>query len=718
MSLSEKLYFSARVPSGIGVTAVHLMVETLHTWGRCFVRKRCTPIVDVFLDPERHRETHGNVDQFDDCRFSLNEETIEILNQRSLVKMKVKSHDKTILKYFIDAESLIERLQNHSKFSSLHVTLTALETQTASTVEVTGERQSLTSKPLESVSESSSGRESESSTLRRHHQWESLTASLTPQYKASPGQYEVRVIVWRVAEISRRVAKEFFPDIYFKVRMTNPRSEWRLTDVHESCMKSQALFNYRILLPPFQYPAPARKVGLLRRLQIHPPTLEVVMMDRDDHTRDDYMGRVTLNLEDMCVPDDLEGCGINTLTNKRVNLFHASALQPLRDSKAVFPRELTGYWPVTMGSNIPMRSKRGQTASLLMTIQLLSAQEAAEHPVVQGNRSHPLNRFPTLTKPSRKHGKFSDLVIFGLLEKIENVVNYVTGIPSLKMAFWLGVITGYLIYNLCKMKTKQLKAIALPVGTAVCIMLVGFYILAWLLQKNSGTSQKPRDHSSSQNTRSSHFRTATQRTGSPRSQSRKVSLSACDLQPLNTRCKHFLSYLACEECRPKLNDRQCQRIKNIEVEERKKLRKKRRKRIKTLNDELLQDNKDDKPQRSPKLHFDLEGLPLPIKDRELLYEEYQDCNVGMQKQWESRLKELRGNKPALREELNRKAHSVQRFHPNRGPPPRQGQPRAPAVRHGWGSLLCVACASVIVFGMLSLPRLYEKWTSPTATRPP
>ncbi|KAK8380837.1 hypothetical protein O3P69_008046 [Scylla paramamosain] len=534
MSLAEKLRFSVRVPSSRRVTAVHLVVETLHTWCCCLVRKRSTPIVTIFLDPERQRKTHGAVEEFSDCRFTVNTKMIEQLNQRSFVKMKVKNRNKTVLKYYIDAKSLIEVLQNHGKFSSLHITLNAFETPTASTVEIAGEKLELAapaakrehprhaSKSGGSVSGKSSGRGPENSTLRRRQRGESLTPSISPKYQASPGQYEVRVIVWSVAEISRLTAKEIFPDVYFKVRMSKPRGEWRLTDVHYNCVKRQAFFNYRLVLPSFSYPAPPRRVGLFRRKKISPPTLEVVMMDRDEHTGDDYMGRIKLNLEDVCTPDDLESCGMNTLTNKRVNLFDASAVQPFRDSKAVFPRELTGYWPTTMKSKISMKCKRGQTGSVLMTVQLLSAQEAAERPVVQGNRLHPLNRYPTLPKPKRKHGKIGNLIVFGFLEKIE--------------------------------------------------------------QKKESDSEKPQDHSSSQKTRD-HVK-ATRPAGRSFSQSGELPLWSKRV-PLNEKCKHFLSYLECEECRPKLDDKQCKRIKKMEEEERKRLQKERRKRVKALNDELL-----------------------------------------------------------------------------------------------------------------------------------
>ena len=641
MSLSEKLLFSARVPSARRVTAVHLVVETRHVWCCCFARKRSTPLVTLFVDAERQRNNHGAVQEFGECRFTVNTEMLEQVDERSVVKMKVKSRAKTVLKYFIDATSLIERLQNHSKFRRLHITLNAFDRSTAMpAVEVThelaaptvkSERPTHATRPRLRVSERTSERAAKRSVLATRQQQESLTASITPKYEASPGQYEARLIIWSVAQVSQSAARQSFPHLYFKVRMSNPRGQWRLTDIHHNCVNSQALFNYRIVLPPFSYPAPPRNASLSGREHTVPPTLDIVMMDSDKHTRDDCMGRLKLNLQHVCVPDQLACCGINTLTNKRVNLFDASAVQPFRDSKAVFPRELTGYWPITMRSKITKRAKRGQTGSVLMTVQLLTAQEAAEHPAVQGNRSHPHNRHPTLLKPDRKHANFRNLLVFRCLQKFEQLHFYVTGIPTLKMGFWVYVTLGYLAPNILRLESQQAKALAVPVGTFVSITLVCYYVISWILQKTrSSFSEKPQDCGFSH----------------------KTSVD---------KCKHFLSYLECEECCSKLDGKRYKRIEEMEDKEWDRMQKERRKRVKALNDQLFQEineaDKADKPRRSPKIRFDLEDLPLPIKDRELLYEDYQESGSSMLEQWDSRLQELRGNERALTEELESMATS-------------------------------------------------------------
>ena len=193
-----------------------------------------------------------------------------------------------------------------------------------------------------------------------------------PESPVYSGSYEVRVLVHTVEDITGKGSKEFFPDIYVMARMRSPQTEWRLTDVHRNSVKSRALFQYRLILPTFTYPASPRRTGMLGRLEVPPPILEVKMMDEDMHTSDDKLGTIKLNLEDLVLPSDKESCGMNTLSNKRVNLFDAQAVKPFRHPNAVVPRELTGFWPILRRSK---RSccKQKHEASVGLTIQLLTA---------------------------------------------------------------------------------------------------------------------------------------------------------------------------------------------------------------------------------------------------------------------------------------------------------------------------------------------------------
>ena len=145
------------------------------------------------------------------------------------------------------------------------------------------------------------------------------------------------------------------------------------------------------------------------------------------------------------------------------------------------------------------------------------------------------------------------------------------------------------------------------------------------------------------------------------------------------KCKHFLRYLYCQECSFSLTYEQIRQMQIIEDKEWRRIRKEKRERLKALNEALSKEknkaDKDEEPLRIPKVKFNLENLPLPIKDRELMYHDYHRSKLGMLKQWANRLKELRGDKKALQEEMSSKLDSVLIFQSNRRPQTHHGQPR-------------------------------------------
>lgn len=129
--------------------------------------------------------------------------------------------------------------------------------------------------------------------------------------------------------------------------MKAPLGDWWRTDVHLNSVHSKAFFEYRLVMAPFRYPLRPVKVGCRRHLTRFPPTLEIVMMDQDRFTRDDKLGAITLNLEDLPLPEhNIHSCGVASLSNETVNLFDTAAVRRVRHRDAVFPREVKGYWPL------------------------------------------------------------------------------------------------------------------------------------------------------------------------------------------------------------------------------------------------------------------------------------------------------------------------------------------------------------------------------------
>ena len=121
------------------------------------------------------------------------------------------------------------------------------------------------------------------------------------------------------------------------------------------------------------------------------------------------------------------------------------------------------------------------------------------------------------------------------------------------------------------------------------------------------------------------------------------------------KCEHFVLYLECEECMPKLAANLLQFFKKKHRE----FGAARQKRVKVLNKKLLKQkqeeaansNETNTQQRSITIRFNLDHLPLPIKDRDLLY---RDCNknkVGIKERWDDRILEHDNDKEAWRKDL-------------------------------------------------------------------
>lgn len=250
--------------------------------------------------------------------------------------------------------------------------------------------------------------------------------------RAAPGTYELRVLVHRVDGAS--AFGEFFPDVYVKARMHAPRGAWQRTDVHYKCVDGEALFEYRLVLPRFTLPTPPPPPsrGRARRAKRPPPpTLEVVAMDEDRLSRNDRLGGAKLRLTELVVPEDgHEQCGLATLHNPRVNLFRAASLGPARGPGATFPRELTGYWPLVRKKRLSREPLAA--CSVRLTLQLLSEDEAAARPADSGNSAAAGNRFPTLARPARRHGRLRDRLLLGRLALLEAALLYSTGMASVR----------------------------------------------------------------------------------------------------------------------------------------------------------------------------------------------------------------------------------------------------------------------------------------------
>ena len=125
------------------------------------------------------------------------------------------------------------------------------------------------------------------------------------------------------------------------------------------------------------------------------------------------------------------------------------------------------------------------------------------------------------------------------------------------------------------------------------------------------------------------------------------------------KCEHFVMYLECEECMPKLSHKQAANLLEFFKKKQREFGAARQKRVKALNKKFFKQkqqeaaniNETDTQQRSITIRFNLDDAPLPTKDRELLYRDYQRSKVGIKEQWAARLLELDNDMEAWRKDL-------------------------------------------------------------------
>ena len=108
------------------------------------------------------------------------------------------------------------------------------------------------------------------------------------------------------------------------------------------------------------------------------------------------------------------------------------------------------------------------------------------------------------------------------------------------------------------------------------------------------------------------------------------------------RCEHFVITVECEECSSTMtHDQRSRFIKELKGYFH-QLKAGHLKRLKAANEELkVQETPARKSRR--KIRFQLDDLPAPVKDRELLYHDYYRTRKGMVQQWCSRLDTLSNN---------------------------------------------------------------------------
>ena len=108
------------------------------------------------------------------------------------------------------------------------------------------------------------------------------------------------------------------------------------------------------------------------------------------------------------------------------------------------------------------------------------------------------------------------------------------------------------------------------------------------------------------------------------------------------RCQHCVITLECEECGGAMTREQCADFRQQYEYYYSQLLAARQARCLAAMAELKAEETSS-PRSRRKIRFHLDDLPAPVKDRELLYRDYQQRGKGLVQQWCSRLDALRGD---------------------------------------------------------------------------
>ena len=124
MSLTDKVWWSVRVPASVTVTEIMLGVETPKS-SPSFPKRVVSRIVVLHLDPARRNKLPDGTCAYPVCQMLVYLDKIQQVQADCVVKMKVILSNNTWIKpkNALDTRHLIQCLKNHGRFDKIHINL-------------------------------------------------------------------------------------------------------------------------------------------------------------------------------------------------------------------------------------------------------------------------------------------------------------------------------------------------------------------------------------------------------------------------------------------------------------------------------------------------------------------------------------------------------------------------------------------------------------------